>query len=87
MHIPYTNVKMFTYDVLSKHVGEKKLNSIDGVGTGRMTKKEKNEKASDGGRCLEEKNRLISQAYASFYVAFIIWSSILITLPEEFRFS
>nr|GEY74996.1 reverse transcriptase domain-containing protein [Tanacetum cinerariifolium] len=33
------------------------------------------------------KNQLISQAYASFCVAFIIWSSIEITLPGEFRFS
>ncbi|GKB83699.1 hypothetical protein Tco_0950594 [Tanacetum coccineum] len=33
------------------------------------------------------KNRLISQAYASFCIAFIIWSSIAITLPGEFHFS
>nr|GEZ06164.1 putative reverse transcriptase domain-containing protein [Tanacetum cinerariifolium] len=31
------------------------------------------------------RNRLISQAYASFWVAFIIWSSITITLPGEFQ--
>ncbi|GJX38429.1 hypothetical protein Tco_0251732 [Tanacetum coccineum] len=40
MHIPYTNVKTFTDVVLPNHVGDKELKSIDGVGTGRMTKKD-----------------------------------------------
>ncbi|GKA18766.1 hypothetical protein Tco_0698681 [Tanacetum coccineum] len=41
VHIPYTNAKTFADDVLPNHVGDKELKSIDGVGTGRMTKKEK----------------------------------------------
>ncbi|GJT43436.1 hypothetical protein Tco_0952151 [Tanacetum coccineum] len=40
VHIPYTNVKTFADVVLPNHVGDKKLKSIDGVGTRRMTKKE-----------------------------------------------
>ncbi|GJR13033.1 hypothetical protein Tco_0795685 [Tanacetum coccineum] len=40
VHIPYMNAKMFADDVLLNHAGGEELNSIDGVGTGRMTKKE-----------------------------------------------
>ncbi|GJV69971.1 hypothetical protein Tco_1485480 [Tanacetum coccineum] len=40
VHIPYTNVKTFANDVLLNHVGDKELNAIDGVRTGRMTNKE-----------------------------------------------
>ncbi|GKB41465.1 hypothetical protein Tco_0886407 [Tanacetum coccineum] len=40
VHNPYTNVKTFTNDVLLNNVGDKELKSIDGVRTGRMTKKE-----------------------------------------------
>ncbi|GKF00586.1 hypothetical protein Tco_0027509 [Tanacetum coccineum] len=40
VHIPYTNAKKFTDDVLLNHVGDKELKSIDGVGTRRMIKKE-----------------------------------------------
>nr|GEW89575.1 reverse transcriptase domain-containing protein [Tanacetum cinerariifolium] len=40
MHIPYTNTKTFTDDVLPNHVGDKELKTFDGVGTTRMTKKE-----------------------------------------------
>ncbi|GKG22863.1 hypothetical protein Tco_0388166, partial [Tanacetum coccineum] len=40
VHIPYTNAKTFTDDVLLNNVGEKELKSTDEVGTGRMTKKE-----------------------------------------------
>ncbi|GJV52249.1 hypothetical protein Tco_1447990 [Tanacetum coccineum] len=42
VHIPYTNAKMFADDVLPNHVGDEELNSIDGVGTGKMTKKNDN---------------------------------------------
>ncbi|GJZ82969.1 hypothetical protein Tco_0648142 [Tanacetum coccineum] len=38
--ILYTNAKTFADDILLNHVGVEELNSIDGVGTGRMTKKE-----------------------------------------------
>ncbi|GJT67680.1 hypothetical protein Tco_0602576 [Tanacetum coccineum] len=43
VHIPYTNVKMFADDVLSNHVGDKELKSIDGVGNGVLTNKESND--------------------------------------------
>ncbi|GJU87195.1 hypothetical protein Tco_1294741 [Tanacetum coccineum] len=43
VHIPYTNAKTFADNVLSNHVGNKELKSYDGVGTGRMIKKEKDE--------------------------------------------
>ncbi|GJS35939.1 hypothetical protein Tco_0534321 [Tanacetum coccineum] len=43
VHIPYTNAKMFANDVLMNHVGDEKLNEIDGVGNGWMTKKEKDD--------------------------------------------
>ncbi|GJU22187.1 hypothetical protein Tco_1155529 [Tanacetum coccineum] len=39
MHIPYTKAKTFADDVLLNHVGNEELKSIDGVGTGRITKK------------------------------------------------
>ncbi|GJV68713.1 hypothetical protein Tco_1484222 [Tanacetum coccineum] len=39
VHIPYTNANMFADDVLPNHVGDEELNSIDGVGAGKMTKK------------------------------------------------
>ncbi|GKB15126.1 hypothetical protein Tco_0849049 [Tanacetum coccineum] len=39
VHIPYPNAKTFADDVLSNHVGGKELNSIDGIETGRITKK------------------------------------------------
>ncbi|GKD70877.1 hypothetical protein Tco_1324967 [Tanacetum coccineum] len=38
VHISYTNAKTFVDDVLTNHVGDKELKSINGVGTGRMTK-------------------------------------------------
>ncbi|GKE57463.1 hypothetical protein Tco_1496648 [Tanacetum coccineum] len=38
VHIPYTNAKMFADDVLLNHVGDKKLKSMDGIGTRRLTK-------------------------------------------------
>ncbi|GKB19881.1 hypothetical protein Tco_0853804 [Tanacetum coccineum] len=44
VHIPYTNVKTFADDVLLNHVGDEELKSFDGVGTRRMTEKEKNDK-------------------------------------------
>nr|GEX16759.1 hypothetical protein [Tanacetum cinerariifolium] len=46
VHIPYTNAKMFADDVLPNHVGDEELNSIDGVGNERTTKKKikKNDK-------------------------------------------
>ncbi|GJS14885.1 reverse transcriptase domain-containing protein [Tanacetum coccineum] len=44
VHISYTHVKKFKHDEILNHVGEKELKSIDGVGTRRMTKKEKNDK-------------------------------------------
>nr|GEY33178.1 hypothetical protein [Tanacetum cinerariifolium] len=40
MHIPYTNANMFANDVLANHVGDKELNSIDGVGIRVLRKKE-----------------------------------------------
>ncbi|GJU34248.1 hypothetical protein Tco_1182602 [Tanacetum coccineum] len=40
VYIPYTNAKTFANDVLMNHVGVEELKLIDGVGTGRMTKKE-----------------------------------------------
>ncbi|GJY11590.1 hypothetical protein Tco_0380899 [Tanacetum coccineum] len=43
VHIPYTNAKTFSDDVLLNHVGGEELKSIDGVGTGRMKKKEKSD--------------------------------------------
>ncbi|GKB74661.1 hypothetical protein Tco_0936073 [Tanacetum coccineum] len=39
VHIPYPNAKTFADDVMSNHVGGKELNSIDGIETGRITKK------------------------------------------------
>nr|GEY41664.1 hypothetical protein [Tanacetum cinerariifolium] len=39
VHIPYTNVNTFADDVLLNHVGGEELNSVNGVETGRMTKK------------------------------------------------
>ncbi|GKD48363.1 hypothetical protein Tco_1277339 [Tanacetum coccineum] len=57
VHIPYTNAKTFADDVLLNHIGDEELKSFDGVGTGRMTEKEKNDKAgNDGGGCLEAKS-------------------------------
>nr|GEW09856.1 reverse transcriptase domain-containing protein [Tanacetum cinerariifolium] len=49
VHIPYMNGKTFTDDVLSNHVGDKELKLIDGVGTGRMTKKEIKKDGNDMG--------------------------------------
>ncbi|GJV52468.1 hypothetical protein Tco_1448209 [Tanacetum coccineum] len=40
VHIPYTNAKTFVDVVLLNHVGDKELNSIDGVGSGVLTKKQ-----------------------------------------------
>nr|GEZ21390.1 hypothetical protein [Tanacetum cinerariifolium] len=40
MHIPYTNANTFANDVLANHVGDKELNSIDGIGIGVLRKKE-----------------------------------------------
>ncbi|GJZ90396.1 hypothetical protein Tco_0662323 [Tanacetum coccineum] len=40
VHIPYTNVKTFTDDVLSNHVGDKELKSMDSVGDEILTKNE-----------------------------------------------
>ncbi|GKD61428.1 hypothetical protein Tco_1298937 [Tanacetum coccineum] len=40
VHILYTNAKTFVDNVLLNHVGGEELNSIDGVGTRKMTKKE-----------------------------------------------
>ncbi|GJU08935.1 hypothetical protein Tco_1125365 [Tanacetum coccineum] len=40
MHIPYTNAKTSEDDVSMNNVGDKELKSIDGIGNGRMTKKE-----------------------------------------------
>ncbi|GKA29299.1 reverse transcriptase domain-containing protein [Tanacetum coccineum] len=40
VHIPYTNAKMFVDVVLSNHVDDEELSSIDGVGNGVLTKKE-----------------------------------------------
>ncbi|GKA18871.1 hypothetical protein Tco_0698786 [Tanacetum coccineum] len=39
MHIPYTNAKTFTDDVLMNHVGDKELKYVDGVGIRVLTKK------------------------------------------------
>nr|GEW66369.1 hypothetical protein [Tanacetum cinerariifolium] len=60
VHIPYTNAKTFIDDLVPNHVGEKKLNSIDGVRTRRMTKKKK----SDMGKPKEPKKewKLIEKA-------------------------
>ncbi|GJU43386.1 hypothetical protein Tco_1200652 [Tanacetum coccineum] len=44
VHIPYMNAKTFADDVLPNHVGDKELKSYYGVGNGRMTKKEKDDK-------------------------------------------
>ncbi|GKA05668.1 hypothetical protein Tco_0684788 [Tanacetum coccineum] len=44
VHIRYSNAKMFANDVLSNYVGDKELKLIDGVGTRRMIKKEKDDK-------------------------------------------
>ncbi|GJV21202.1 hypothetical protein Tco_1370222 [Tanacetum coccineum] len=38
MHIPYTNVKTFTDNVLLNTIGDEQLNSIDGVGIGKRKK-------------------------------------------------
>nr|GEX62115.1 UBN2 domain-containing protein [Tanacetum cinerariifolium] len=40
VHIPYTNAKTFADDVWLNHVCDMECKSIDGVGTGRMKKKE-----------------------------------------------
>nr|GEW54102.1 hypothetical protein [Tanacetum cinerariifolium] len=40
MHIPYTNVKIFTDDVLANHVGGEGLNLANGIGNRVLTKKE-----------------------------------------------
>ncbi|GKD04548.1 hypothetical protein Tco_1179522, partial [Tanacetum coccineum] len=40
VHILHTNAKTFADDVLPNHVGNKELKSFDGIGTGKMTKKE-----------------------------------------------
>ncbi|GKF04297.1 hypothetical protein Tco_0034965 [Tanacetum coccineum] len=40
----YTNAKTFANVVLPNHVGDKELKSIDGVGNGVLTKKEKDDK-------------------------------------------
>ncbi|GJT87884.1 hypothetical protein Tco_1069601 [Tanacetum coccineum] len=40
---PYTNAKTFADDVLLYNAGDKELKSIDGVGTERMTKMEKDD--------------------------------------------
>nr|GEY97053.1 reverse transcriptase domain-containing protein [Tanacetum cinerariifolium] len=42
MHILYTNVNSFVDDVLLNHVGDNELNSMDDVGTRKMTKKNDN---------------------------------------------
>ncbi|GKA33253.1 hypothetical protein Tco_0719620 [Tanacetum coccineum] len=42
-HIPYTNAKTFADDVLLNHVDGEELKSFDGVGIGRIIKKEKND--------------------------------------------
>ncbi|GJZ45724.1 hypothetical protein Tco_0593320 [Tanacetum coccineum] len=42
VHSPYTNAKTFADDVLSNHVGDEALHSIDGVGTGQIIKKNEN---------------------------------------------
>nr|GEW66240.1 hypothetical protein [Tanacetum cinerariifolium] len=44
VNISYTNTETFADDVLLNDVGDKKLKSIDGVGTRRMTTKEKGDK-------------------------------------------
>nr|GEU83144.1 hypothetical protein [Tanacetum cinerariifolium] len=44
VHIHYTNAKTFADDVSMNNVGDKEFKSFDGIGTGRMTKKEKNKK-------------------------------------------
>ncbi|GJV41503.1 hypothetical protein Tco_1419943 [Tanacetum coccineum] len=43
VNITYANTKTFADDVSINNVGDKELKSYDGVGTGRITKKEKNE--------------------------------------------
>ncbi|GJR92238.1 hypothetical protein Tco_0264412 [Tanacetum coccineum] len=40
VHIPYMNAKTFADDVLLNQFGDEEFKSIDGVGNGRMTKKE-----------------------------------------------
>nr|GEZ61187.1 hypothetical protein [Tanacetum cinerariifolium] len=100
MHIPYTNAKTFADDVLPNHVGDKELKSFNGVRIRRKNikkdekgvPKEHNKEWKLNEKVVMEedawrRSRLISQAYASFCVALIIWSSIAITLPEEFHFS
>ncbi|GJR79405.1 hypothetical protein Tco_0150190 [Tanacetum coccineum] len=81
MHIQYTNAKTFVDDVFLNHVGDKELKSMDGVGTGRITKKRPRRMIRQV--MMEEgalrQNRLFLHAYASFCVAFIIWSSIAIS--------
>ncbi|GJX90072.1 hypothetical protein Tco_0343398 [Tanacetum coccineum] len=37
-HIPYTNAKTYANDVVSNHVSDEELNSIDGVGIGKLKK-------------------------------------------------
>nr|GEZ96946.1 hypothetical protein [Tanacetum cinerariifolium] len=87
---------------LPNYVGDKKLKSINDVGTGRIRKKEKYEKGmpkehnkewklNEKAHVMEEdawrRIRLISHAYANFCVAFIIWSLIANSFLEEFCFS
>ncbi|GJS24946.1 retrotransposon protein, putative, ty1-copia subclass [Tanacetum coccineum] len=50
-YVSVLNMNVIADDVLSIHVGDEELNSIDDVGTGKMTKK--NDKAGDGEGCLE----------------------------------
>ncbi|GJX25704.1 hypothetical protein Tco_0232000 [Tanacetum coccineum] len=40
VHIPYTNAKTFSDNVLLNHVGDKELKSMDDIGIGMLTKKE-----------------------------------------------
>ncbi|GJU18780.1 hypothetical protein Tco_1146746 [Tanacetum coccineum] len=56
VHIPYTNVKTFTDDVLPNHVGNKELKSIDGVGNGVLTKKETKKENDNRGMPKEPNN-------------------------------
>nr|GEZ94683.1 reverse transcriptase domain-containing protein [Tanacetum cinerariifolium] len=39
-HIPYKNAKRFANDILLNHIGNEELKSFDGIGTGRMIKKD-----------------------------------------------
>ncbi|GJT79152.1 hypothetical protein Tco_1053494 [Tanacetum coccineum] len=82
-HIPYTNVKMFADDVLLNHVGDKELKSFDRVGNSLLTKKENDDRAGNGKEDAWRQNRLFSHAYASFCIAFTIWSSIAISHAHE----